>query len=570
MSAASANRRAFRRLIFFLLGVALWTFLAMYPNPTVFFRNLARYHRLPLDPEIEQKMGWELPAEPAAIEFFVNSLVLSTPDWPLYRVPWYVPSALEAALYVHGDCESKTILLASLLEGKGLPYEVRASFTHIWVDYPGRAESEGESRDIAYLEGEPGKFRLRWPDRVSWGDFFSIQKEQLWDAMPLARKAIWLLGLTWVALGALLLDGPRLTGDLVSQWRVRTLAYCSKAAWLAFVVFVAIAMSPSLRPSAPPVRWALVDLHEALALSLLAGAFLAWGSVVRPRRAVSFDEEATCLEGLWSFGVIGGSSCIRPENLKHFELIPSVDGATPWVISAAAVSGERFVLLRYSREVAARAALRALGKALARPTVVRASGVEHWTAADEIGLSLRERAAQRPRMELAPRPAEFYMTVGEVDGRWAVGYVRREQGAPKALLWIAAMVAVAAILGTVVLAVFPRSLAAWFLWAAAAVLLGMTVYAAMSLREEILASLAGAHVEIGGGELAFLRADGKKESVPLEAIESVELARKGHIPTIAVVTPESVVHVKLYCAPKHREWVREAIAGAIAAAEAPE
>ena len=69
MSAASANRRALRRLIFFLLALALWTLLAMYPNPAVFFRNLARYHHLPLDPQIEQKMGWDLPSAPATIEF---------------------------------------------------------------------------------------------------------------------------------------------------------------------------------------------------------------------------------------------------------------------------------------------------------------------------------------------------------------------------------------------------------------------------------------------------------------------------------------------------------------------
>lgn len=567
MSVASANRRALRRLLLFLLAAALWTLFAMYPNPAVLFRNLARYHRLPLDPEIEQKMGWDLPPEPATIEFFVDSLILSTPDWPIYRVPWYVPTAHEAALYVHGDCESKTILFASLLEGKHLPYEIRASFTHIWVDYPGRAEREGESKDIAYLEGEPGKFRLHWPDRVSWRTFLSLQKDQLWEAMPLARKAIWLLGLTWVALAALVLAGPRLTGDLVSQWRVRGLAYCSRAVWLALAVFIVIALSPSFRSNARPVRWALVDLHEVLALSLLAGAVLTWIAVVRPRRAVSFDEDGTHLQRHWSFGAFRGSAHLKPESLKHFQLTSSADGVTPWVISAALTSGERLVLLRYSREVAARAALRALGKALDRPSVVRAWGKEYWTTADEIGLSLRERAAQRPRSEPLPRPSDLHLAVDEVDGRWAVGYVRREPGVAKSLLLMAAMVAGAAILGTVILASFPHSLVAWFLWATAAMLLGMTAYAAMSLREELLASLAGSHVEIGEGELSFHRVDGKRESVSLGAIESVELAQKGHLPTIAIVAPERVVHVDLYCAPKHREWVREAIAGAVADAE---
>src|SRR4030065_132855 len=50
------------------------------------------------------------------------------------------------------------------------------------------------------------------------------------------------------------------------------------------------------------------------------------------------------------------------------------------------------------------------------------------------------------------------------------------------------MVAAATILGTVILSLFPHSMAAWFLWATAVVLLGMTVYAALGLREEVVAS----------------------------------------------------------------------------------
>ncbi len=101
-------------------------------------------------------------------------------------------------------------------------------------------------------------------------------------------------------------------------------------------------------------------------------------------------------------------------------------------------------------------------------------------------------------------------------------------------------------------------------------LLGMTIYAALSLREEILAWLGGSHVEVRKGKLSYYRGEGRVESVPLEAIESIELGRKGGVPTIAVVVPQRIIHLHLYCAPKHRAWVREAIAGAIVAGASPQ
>ena len=122
-----AQRRAgLRRAFIFLLAGAAWTLVSCYPNPAVLRRNLGRYQRLPVDPELEQKMEWQLPDEPGSIEHFVDSLLVPTPDWRLYRVPWYVPLPEEAVRLLHGDCEAKALVLASLLAGKGLPYEIRA------------------------------------------------------------------------------------------------------------------------------------------------------------------------------------------------------------------------------------------------------------------------------------------------------------------------------------------------------------------------------------------------------------------------------------------------------------
>lgn len=155
-----------RRAALVLLAALVWTVLVCYPNPSVLMRNILRYRHLPVDPGLAKRMGWSLPRQPRDIESFVENLLAATPDWELYRVPWYVPTPAEAIRAGQGDCESKTVVLASLLAGKGIAFEVRASLSHIWVDYPGRRPRPGESKDSAYLEGKPGRLGLHWPQRV--------------------------------------------------------------------------------------------------------------------------------------------------------------------------------------------------------------------------------------------------------------------------------------------------------------------------------------------------------------------------------------------------------------------
>ena len=557
------SRRLGRRIAVLIAGVLAWTLLAMYPNPAVFFRNIARYRRLPLDPTIEKRMGWGLPRNPADIEFFVDSLIVATPDWLTYRVPWYVPTAGEAARATHGDCETKAVLLASLLEGKRIPYEVRASFSHIWVDYEGRGRRAGESRDIAYLQGEHGRLRARWPGRVALRELIAAQREQLWKPMPLARKAIWLIGLVWVALAAALLGGPAPQGDLVSQWRLPGRSYATRAFWLSFLAMNVIIIAPVVWRRGEPVTWSIADLEEVLVLSLLAGALLAWLQAVRPRRSLSIDVQGPRLLTRSSFGSFRRAGAMDAAAIAHFELTTSPGGLRPWIVSAALRSGQRVPLLRHSGETAARAALRRLGHELVRPLLVRAEGREYWTAPDEIALSLRERAAGRPKQEPPMKPSDCFL-VEEEGERWALGHPRQGGGARRALLVLAGMVASFAAATTLLLALVPQSMVARVVWIGAAILLGLMVYGAMALREEVLAALTGAHVEIGGGELSFQDSDGRTESLPLGDIESVEVGRMGEIPTIAVVSPERVLHLRLYPHPKHLEWMRSAVEQALA------
>jgi hypothetical protein len=538
----------------------------MYPDPAVLFRNIARYRHLPLDPTIEKRMGWDLPNDPAGIEFIVDSLMIATPDWVGYRVPWYVPTAREAAVMTHGDCEAKAMLLASLLEGKHIPYEIRASFAHIWVDYAGRKARPGESKDIAYAQEKNGRLRFGWPRRVPWRDLLAVEREQLWGAMPLARKAIWLIGVAWVIIAVALLGGAAPEGDLVSQWRAPLRSYAVSAFWFSLLVLVAILLAQTRIGRDEPVRWQLADLYEVFALSVLSGLFLAWLQLVRPRRAVNMAPEEPRLRRVSRFGMWQRAGALSTSEVDHFELVASPGGLRAWVVSAALRTGQRVPLLRHSRETAARAALRRLGSELARAVVVLAEGREYWTAPDEIGLNLKERAAGRPKQEPPPRPDDCFLAEERSEEAWALGYPRPGRGASRPLLVLVGLVAGTVIGATALLVVVPGSMVVRVIWVGVAVLMGMTVYGGMSLREEILVTLGGARVQIADGELSFHDSDGKVESVSLDHIESVEIGRRGETPTIAVVSAERVLHLRLYPQPKHIEWVRSAIEEAVSGA----
>jgi hypothetical protein len=552
-----------RRVLLFPLVAIIWTLLSCYPDPGVFVRNLARYRRLPIDRGIEERMGWELPAESPQIEFFVDSLLTPIPDWPLYRVPWYVPTAVEAARSMAGDCEAKAILLASLLAGKDLPYEIRASFNHIWVDYPGREARRGESQGLAYLEGEPGRLRLHWPGELPWREVLAVQREQLWDAMPLTRKALWFIGLIWIALALAFVRGPEPEGEFTSDWRPRAQHYLGRVFWSACLVFGLIAMGAILQARPARARWSIVDLREVLALAAIGGGLLAWLVVVRARRGVTAAEDGSQLRVRWSMGAWQRGRTLEAAEIAHLELSGGPDGRRPWALRAAVPKGRHAPLLHYRGEVAARAALRSLGRALQRPLLVRGDRAEMWTMVDEIPLSLRERAAQRPPAAPPAKPRGSVLEVAESDDRWVVRLPAPGRRAGLELLVFAAVPVLLLVLATVGVWRFPGSFLIWAGWVVAASLLGFIAYLAIILRGEVVAYLAGVRVEVGEEALRYHTPEGKVESVELERVESIELARWGEAPTVAVVSPERVLHIRGLGPAEHREWLRRVIEQAV-------
>jgi hypothetical protein len=183
---------------------AVWLLLVCYPNPWIFLRNGLRYVHFPIDPEILACIPFPVPAAAAEIEAVVLDHVHYEYDWRQYSVPWYVPTPAEVVASGRGDCESRAVLLASLLAARHIPYRLQASPTHIWVDYPGKKPSVLENSAVAMMERKDGRYQFRWPGLLRVREDLEAQREALWDAMPPPRRFLLLAG--W---GALLLAALR-------------------------------------------------------------------------------------------------------------------------------------------------------------------------------------------------------------------------------------------------------------------------------------------------------------------------------------------------------------------------
>ncbi len=160
-----------------------------------------RYVRLPVDPAIAA--GLDVPATATDVERLVERLVPWAADAAVYGVPWYFPTPSEALRAGRGDCEAQAVVLASLLASRGLPYRFHASFSHLWVDYPGRVAGAGELAAEAMMTNVGGRYRFRWPDLPELAEHWRAQVDLLWTPLHPTRKLLLVLGwpaILWVRL----------------------------------------------------------------------------------------------------------------------------------------------------------------------------------------------------------------------------------------------------------------------------------------------------------------------------------------------------------------------------------
>lgn len=202
----SLARHAVHR--YYIALILLWICLVLYPNPG----NLVHSVRMVINPVIDVETVSDLlgamPSDPALIEKEVAGMLPYRFDWEVYGMPWYFPSVEQSLERGVGDCKARALVLASILEAKGIAYTIKASPIHMWVDYEGKEQSDMENEDVTLFQRGPETdgMALRLP-RISLRQIWDVVWEGFWDPMPAARKALFVGGPSGILV--LRFGGPR-------------------------------------------------------------------------------------------------------------------------------------------------------------------------------------------------------------------------------------------------------------------------------------------------------------------------------------------------------------------------
>lgn len=187
--------RRLRRNLLALLAMLVWVGLVLYPDPRVFVTSVGRLIRPPIDAEAVRGLAATLPADPHAIERFSTDYVRYASAWDVYHQPWYFPTVKEVLAGRAGDCQAQALLTASLMKAKGLPFTLRYSFDHVWVDYPGRQVSSVlTDPGTAFLSGGGKGWFASLPDKLPIRDIVDQRLAFHWFPMPADRKGALLAG----------------------------------------------------------------------------------------------------------------------------------------------------------------------------------------------------------------------------------------------------------------------------------------------------------------------------------------------------------------------------------------
>lgn len=183
------TKQVLRLRLFGVLFFATWVLLTLYPNPAYLARSVYRLFNPPVDASIAAAFDHYFAGldEAHAIDAKVQSEFPYQYDWVTYNLPWYFPTVNEAFANMAGDCKTRLVVLASVLESRGIAYTVSVSPTHIWVEYEGKSTNRIENAEVALFSSAgggmltiPAHFELRRSFDSFWTAF--------WTYMPVDRK----------------------------------------------------------------------------------------------------------------------------------------------------------------------------------------------------------------------------------------------------------------------------------------------------------------------------------------------------------------------------------------------
>lgn len=175
-----------------LLWLSLgWLLIALYPDPSLLVRSIANIRHPSVDASSVRQLAATLPDDPRLIEEAVlRQIVPYAYDWQTWGVPWYFPTTAEALVAGRGDCESRAVVLASILEAKHIPHRILMSFDHIWVDYPGKTDNALENASVVIAQRVGGHFLWAWPAHLNLRAEVAAQIATFWTPMPTVRRLL--------------------------------------------------------------------------------------------------------------------------------------------------------------------------------------------------------------------------------------------------------------------------------------------------------------------------------------------------------------------------------------------
>jgi TM2 domain-containing membrane protein YozV len=144
-------------LRYFALFVIVWILLVLFPNPWRLGTGLKRILNPHTDPAAVASLAQDMPSDPALIENEVLKLIPYSYDWQTYGMPWYCPSVREVLQKGKGDCKARALVLASILQAKGIPNRIQWSLQHVWVEYPSKVDTGLEKNGLYQKNSETGK-----------------------------------------------------------------------------------------------------------------------------------------------------------------------------------------------------------------------------------------------------------------------------------------------------------------------------------------------------------------------------------------------------------------------------
>jgi hypothetical protein len=186
-------KKVVRHCLVIVLVVA-WVGAVVYPDPRPFFSSIARLRNPPVDAVAAADMAASLPDDYKVIEDYVASYVPWKPAWTVYGLPWYFPTVKEVVADRAGDCQAQTVLMASILEAKGMPYTLLYSFDHVWVDYPGKNVTALEDPSTSFVSDEGEGWLGSLPEKFPIGTIIKQRIAYHWTPMPFAQKLLITLG----------------------------------------------------------------------------------------------------------------------------------------------------------------------------------------------------------------------------------------------------------------------------------------------------------------------------------------------------------------------------------------